>query len=89
MRTESVQRAILHVHRNHTDALAILHEQVEGKVLDEKVGVVTQRLTVQGVQDGVTGTIGSGGASVSLTALAVLERLSTKGTLVDLAFLGT
>lgn len=39
------------------------------------------------MQDGVSGAIGGSGASVRLTTLAVLERLSTERALVDLAFL--
>jgi hypothetical protein len=49
---------------------------------------VAQRLAVQGVQDGVAGTVRSGGASVGLATLAELQGLTAKGTLVDLAFFG-
>lgn len=59
------------------------------KVLDKVLGVVSERLTVQRVQHGVTRAIGSGGAAVCLSALAVLERLTTERTLVNLALLGT
>lgn len=56
-----------------------------GKVLDEELGIVAKGLAVEGVEHGVAGTIGGGGATVSLSSLAVLERLSTERTLVDLA----
>jgi hypothetical protein len=50
---------------------------------------VAQRLAVQGVEDGVAGTVSSSGATVRLTAFAEFERLTAKGSLVDLAFFGT
>ena len=42
-------------------------------------------LPVKGVKHGVSGSVGGGGAAVRLSSLAVLERLSTKRTLIDLA----
>jgi hypothetical protein len=89
VRSESVERSILHVEREHTDTFTVLHEQVERKVFDEEVGVVAERLAVEGVKNGVTRSVGGGGAPVSLSSLSELERLSTKGSLVDLALLGT
>lgn len=64
---EAVESTILHVQGENTTALAVLHDQIQGKVLDEEVGVVAKRLTVEGVEDGVTGTISDGSAAVSLT----------------------
>lgn len=89
VRSESMERSVFHVERDHTDTLAILHEQVERKVFDEEVGVVSEGLTVKGVQDGVTCSIGSGGTSVGLSTLAILEGLTTERSLVDLSFLGS
>ena len=43
--------AVFHVLSNDTRALAVLHDQVEGKVLDEEVGVVTQRLAIERLQE--------------------------------------
>jgi hypothetical protein len=84
-----MQGSVLHVQSDHTDTLAVLHEQVERKVFDEEVGVVSEGLTVQGVQDGVTGSVSGGGTSVCLSTLSILERLSTESPLVDLSFLGS
>lgn len=50
VRTESVQSTIFHVEGNYADTLAILHYEIERKVFDEKVGIVTQRLAIEGVQ---------------------------------------
>ena len=66
-----------------------VHDEIESKVLDEKVGVVSERLSVQGVEDGVAGSVSGGSTSVSLSALSKVERLSTESSLVDLALLGS
>jgi len=50
VRAEAVEGTIFHVERNNADAFAILHYEVERKVFDEKVGIVTQRLAIEGVQ---------------------------------------
>ena len=86
---ESVQGAVLHVQCHYTDALAALHDEVQSEVLDEEVGVVAQRLAVKGVQESMSGTISGSSAAVGLATLAELKRLTTKGALVDLAFLST
>ena len=85
VRAEAVQAAVLHVERHHADALALVHDEVERKVLDEEGGVVLERLAVQRVQDGVARAVGGRRAPVRLAVLAVVERLAAKGALVDLA----
>jgi hypothetical protein len=77
-----VQSAVLLVVGNDTTALAVLHDQVNGEVLDEIVGVVSERLSVEGVQKGVSGSVSGGTASVGLATLAVLLGLTTKSSLV-------
>ena len=89
VRTEAVKRTVFHVERDDTDALAVLHNQVKGKVLDEEVGVVTEGLAVECVEESVTGTVGGGSTTVRLTTLTVLERLPAESALVDLALLGS
>lgn len=79
---ESVQGAVLLVVGEDTTALTILHDQIQGEVLDEVVGVVSERLAVKSVEKSVTGSISSSTASVGLATLAVLLRLATKGSLV-------
>ena len=41
--------------------------------------------SVEGVEEGVSGSVGSSAASVGLTALAVFLRLAAKGTLVTIS----
>jgi hypothetical protein len=86
---EAVQSTILLVVGNDTTALTILHQQVEGEVFDEVVGVVTERLSVESVQKSVTGTISGSGATVGLATLTELLGLTTESTLVDTSILGT
>merc|ERR550517_1091132 len=85
---EPVDGAILEAERDHTPALAILHQEVDGKVLDEVVAVVAEALAVQSVEEGVAGPVSDTAAPVSLASLAVLVGLPTKGPLVDLALRG-
>lgn len=49
---------------------------------------MSERLTVQGVENGVTSSVGGGGTSVGLTTLTVFEGLATESSLVDLSLLG-
>ena len=86
---EAVDRTVLQTQRHHTHALVAVHNQVQRVVLDEVRRVVRQRAAVQRVQHGVTRTIRSGGSTIRLTALAVVLRLTSERTLVDLAVLAT
>ena len=71
--TETMQRTVFHVQSDDTDTLAILHDEIKSKVLDEEVGIVAQGLAIEGVEDSVASTVGGGGAAVGLSTLAVLE----------------
>jgi hypothetical protein len=50
VRPEAVQGTIFHVERNNADTLAVSHYEIERKEFDEKVGIVTQRLAIEGVK---------------------------------------
>ncbi|KAI6755199.1 hypothetical protein HG531_004305 [Fusarium graminearum] len=62
---ESVQSAVLLVVGEDTAALTILHNQVEGEVLDEVVGLVAERLAVESVKKGVAGSVSGSTASLA------------------------
>ena len=68
VRAEAMRCAVFHVQSNDTHALAVLHDQVEGKVLEvlDEVDVVTQRLAVECVQEGMASTVSGGCATVGL-----------------------
>ena len=42
----------------------IIHHEIDREILDEKLGLVLERLLVEGVKDGMTGTVGGGGGSL-------------------------
>ena len=73
MGPKTMQRAILHVQRYDTDTLAILHNEVQSKIFDKKVGVVSQGLPVKCVEKGMTSTISGSSTTVSLSPFAVFQ----------------
>ena len=84
---EAVEGTVFLVVGEDTDTLAVLHEEIEGEVLNEVVGVVAERLAVESVEEGMSGTVSGGAASVCLTTLSEILRLTTESTLVDLSIL--
>lgn len=85
VRAEAMECAVFHVQSDDTYAFAVLHDQVESKILNEEVCVVTQRLAIERVQEGMASTIGGSCATIGLASLSIFQGLSTKGALVDLA----
>ena len=49
--------SVFEVHGDNSDAGAVLHDKVEGEVLNEVVAVVLEGGTVEGVEKGVSGTV--------------------------------
>ena len=88
VRPEPVDGAVLHAHRDHADALALVHDEIERKVLHEELGVVLQGLSVQGVKHRVPRPVRGARTPVCLATLAVVQRLAAKSALVDLAVVG-
>ncbi len=88
MSPEAVDRAVGHVQGHDAPATAVFHDQVERKILDEELCVVLQGLLIEGVQDRVTGPVGSRTGPLG-RAFAVVGRHAAEGALVDLAFFGT
>ena len=86
---ETMQSTIFHIESDDTDAFAILHNEVEGEVLDKEVRIVAERLAVERVEKGVTRSVSGSCTPICLTTLAELQRLATESTLVDLALLGS
>ena len=66
----------------------LVHDQVDGEVLDEELGRVPQRLAVERVQHGVAGAVGGGAGALRRRALAVLGGHAAERALVDAAVLG-
>jgi hypothetical protein len=87
VRSEAVQSTVLHVECNDTDTFTTFHDQVQCEVLDEEIGVVSERLAVKSVEKRVTCAVGGGSTPVSLSTLPIMKRLTAEGTLVDFPFL--
>ena len=84
---EAMQRAVLHRQRDDAAAAAlVVHDEVDGEILDEELGRVAQRLAVHGVH-GVAGAVGGGASALGL-ALAEIGGHAAEGALKDLAVLG-
>src|SRR3546814_20310927 len=58
MCAETMHRTVLHAERDHTPAYAIFHDEIEGEIFDEEIGVVFQALLIKRVQHGVAGAVG-------------------------------
>ena len=79
--------AVVELDRDDAAAAAlVVHDQVDGEILDEELGGVAQRLPVHGVQHGVAGAVG-GRAGALRDALAVVRGHAAERTLIDLAVL--
>ena len=81
--------AVLQAQGDDAAAGAVLvHDQVDGEVLDEELGRVAQRLAVKRVQHGVPGAVGGGAGALRGRAFAEVGGHAAEGALVDLAVLG-
>ncbi|RNA14590.1 hypothetical protein BpHYR1_014969 [Brachionus plicatilis] len=58
-----------------------LPSPVHSKIFNEKVSVVLQRLSIEGMEQRVTGSVCHSGTSLRLTAFAEAQRSSTKSSL--------
>ena len=85
---KTMQRAVVELQRDDAAADAlVVHDQVDGEVLDEEFGLMAQRLAVHRVQHGVAGAVGGGAGALRL-ALAEVHGHAAERALVDLAVLG-
>src|SRR5690606_26318487 len=74
---------------NANDSAVLVLHQVNRVPLIKEGGVVLDVVLVQGVQQGVTGTVGCGAGAGGLATVTVILGLATERTLVDTALLGT
>lgn len=61
--TETMDGSVLEVHGNDSDASSVLHDEVKGEILDEVVAVVLEGSSVEGMEKGVSGTVGNAAGS--------------------------
>jgi len=81
-----VQSAIGHVDADHSNACAVVHNQVEQKLLHEEVAVLAKSTSEEGVQHGVSCPVRHTAGALGLASFALLQGLPSEGPLVDLAF---
>ena len=89
LRGKAVDGAVVQVPGDDAGAGAVrLHDQVERKILDEKLRVVLQRLAIERVKDGVAGAVGRGAGTLHRRAIAEIHHVAAERPLIDFAFLG-
>jgi hypothetical protein len=68
---EPVDRPILKTPGKQAVTGAVLvHQHVDGKILDEETRLVHEAVLIQGVQDRVAGAIGGGAGAIGISPLA-------------------
>jgi hypothetical protein len=77
-----MQSTVLLVIGKNALAFAIFHKQIKREVFDEVVGIVSERLAVECVEESVSGSVSGSTASVCLSSLSKLLRLTSESTLV-------
>ena len=89
LRPETVDRAVFQAHGDNAAAGAVLiHHQIDGKIFDEELSRMPQRLAVERVQHGVAGAVGGGAGALCRRALAIVGRHAAEGALIDPAVFG-
>jgi hypothetical protein len=63
---EAVDGAVVEVHGDDAAAHSLIHQQVDGEILDEELRAVFERLTVHRVQHGVAGAVGGGAGALAV-----------------------
>ena len=83
---EAVDRAVGQAPRDDAAAGAVVrvHDQVDGEEFDEELGVVLERLLVEGMEDRMARAVRRGAGALG-RALAIVGRHAAEGALVDLA----
>lgn len=85
--THSMDSTISHVvSHNSLDSAVSSLKEIHGEVLNEENSIVTKSTSHQGVEHRVTSSISDAAASVGLSTLTKVLRLSSEGSLVNLTF---
>ena len=86
---EPVHRSVVQLPRDDALADAVFgHDEVKREILDIEFRVVLQRLSVERVQNGVTGAVGGGAGALHRRAVAKFRHMAAERALIDLAFFG-
>lgn len=82
---ETMDGSVFEVHGNDSNAGSVLHDEVEGEVLNEVVAVVLEGGSVESVEKGVSSSVSDTASSVSLSSTSEIVGLSSESSLVDLS----
>ena len=74
--------------QNAAAGAVIVHQQVDGEILDVELGLLLEGLAIERVQDRVAGAVGGGTGALHRRAFAVFGGVAAEGALVDLALFG-
>ena len=85
LRAETMQRSVIKLPSRDTAANAIFHNQVEREIFDKELGIITKALPVKRMKHGVTRPVRRRACALHRRALAKFCRVTTKGTLINLA----
>ena len=89
MRQKTMETTAFHVEREHAATRPVLVAQkIKREVFNEKLRVVTETLSVEGVEHGVSGSVGGGARPMGGRPFAEFRRHASERTLINLAVLG-
>src|SRR6185369_12876284 len=88
LRAEAMDRPVVEVERDDPAANAVLHDEVDREIFDEKVGVVLQALRIKRVEHRMAGAVGGGASALRGRSLAHVLGHSAERALVDFALGG-
>ena len=80
MRAEAVKGAVFQAKGHDSDTLTLVHDQIKSKVLHKEGSVVLQGLSVESVQKGMAGSVGSGSTAICLCTYVAWTRFREKTT---------
>ena len=83
-----MDRPVVEAQGDHAPALAAFHDQVDGEIFDEEVGVIFERLLVERVEHGVAGAVRRRRRALGRRPRAHVLHHPAERALVDLALGG-
>src|SRR5258706_15666384 len=87
MGAKAVDGAVVELERHHAATAALVHDEIDHEVFDEKLARVLERRAVEGMQHGMPGAVGSGASPLG-GAFSVMGGHAAEWPLVNLAFFG-
>lgn len=85
----SVDGTVSHVVSHDTSALTVFHNKIHTEIFDEENAIVTKGSSKKSMEHTMASSVCDSAASISLTALSIILRLTSESSLIDLAFLGS